>query len=201
MSPTSFDWVESSKQGGHAAETRLVFANSTYFFRMVETGAHDEYMEFSPGPKLLEQKVTATRHWQNIFSILISWLQSLKAELEEPDKWEQVYRLGSEMPFQITEGNNSPFIYREVEQISDAIKRVRAELLTIGLQERQLRIANAKLDYLMEKAKTFGRIDWRNIMIGALVTLAMEAALPPEANKLVWTIMHEAFKTVLSLGM
>jgi hypothetical protein len=52
---------------------------------------------------------------------------------------------------------------------------------TYALSDSDRQALEARFDYLEEAVGRLGRLDWRNIALGTLFTLAAEAILPPEA--------------------
>ncbi len=73
---------------------------------------------------------------------------------------------------------NTPFTPDERAWIE---AQLRAALDTVRhtheLTDEQYRALEDKLDYLVEAAGRFGRLDWRSIFIGSLVEVAMQHAL------------------------
>jgi hypothetical protein len=46
-----------------------------------------------------------------------------------------------------------------------------------------MRVLEAKLDYLAAAAGRLGRIDWREVFAGTMLTFVLTAALPPESAR------------------
>lgn len=65
----------------------------------------------------------------------------------------------------------------------------------------QLKMINEKLDYISEKAKSLGRVDWKNIVIGTLITLILQLALPQETSKALWMIFKDIFQHYLLISI
>jgi hypothetical protein len=52
-----------------------------------------------------------------------------------------------------------------------------------SLSEPQIRILDAKIDYLIAASLRLGRIDWRNACAGVFLGYILAAALPPESAR------------------
>ena len=113
--------------------------------------------------------------------------------METPDLWASLAQeqdlLGVESP----EAVNAPFNANEQVQVKRAIEEIRAYISsTYSLAGEPLAQVNRKLDYLIHASTRLGRIDWRNICVGALVGLAIQHLTPsgPALRELLGTAWH-----------
>lgn len=65
-------------------------------------------------------------------------------------------------------------IANQLRDIKEYVKQ------TYALSEHQTQVLEAKLAYLEDARRRLGRLDWRNVALATLFTLAAEAMLPPE---------------------
>ena len=76
---------------------------------------------------------------------------------------------------------NTPFAPSEQAQIIEQLRELREFVRSsYQLSTSQLTAIEKRLDYLAEAATRLGRLDWRNLMVGALLGLIVEAVVPPE---------------------
>jgi len=59
--------------------------------------------------------------------------------------------------------------------LSEAKEYARANL---ELDPQQLQRIEDQLDYLVEAAERVGRLDWRNLVVGSLLALVLQAIVP-----------------------
>jgi hypothetical protein len=129
--------------------------------------------------------------WDNVPDAVETWISELAEELATPDFWST---LGS-MPrmadaFSQGSDDNSPFTIQEQEAIEERIAAIKREARdSLQLSREQLGHAEAKLDYLVDASKRVGRVDWRNLVAGTILTMATEAVLPAEATHRVFSLL------------
>ena len=54
---------------------------------------------------------------------------------------------------------------------------------------------------IAEKAKSFGRVDWKNLFIGTMIGTIVQLALPSETGHALWLLLKEAFKKVILISL
>lgn len=121
--------------------------------------------------------------WQYMIPRISRWLEEVKRDLETPDLWAELRReaelLGANFDG-VTE--NTPFTPDEQKVIAGRLQELAEHTRhTYSLSEAQMRVLDGKLDYLVKAAGRLGRIDWRNVFAGAIVSFILTEALPPEA--------------------
>src|SRR2546430_1253811 len=79
---------------------------------------------------------------------------------------------------------------------SDAAVRIKHKwsesYFVIGGNAGQIRVLDAKINYIVEAAGRLGRTDWRGLFVGVIVSYILTAALPPESA-------HAIFRTFVTL--
>ena len=120
-----------------------------------------------------------------------TWTQELAEELATPDFWStlgSVPRMAD--AFAASDTDNSMFDPGEQQEIEDRISVIKEEAREhLNLSPDQLRHLEAKLDYLVAASKRVGRLDWRNLVAGTVLTLATEAVLPAETTHRVFSLL------------
>jgi hypothetical protein len=132
---------------------------------------------------------------------MLEWLKYLNRELDQPDKWAGMFESSSQIGWTPDERDNVQFTYVEVHEIETAISRVKVGMQDLGLAKEQINIMEAKLDYVTERAKTVGKVDWKNLFIGTMISTIVQLALPPETGHALWLLLREAFKKVLLISL
>jgi hypothetical protein len=108
--------------------------------------------------------------WHAIIPRIGRWLEDIKRDLETPDLWAELQReaelLGAYSD-DVTE--NTPFTADEQKEIAGRLQEFAEHARrTYSLSGAQMRVLDAKLDYLVNAARRLGRKDWRNVFIGAI---------------------------------
>jgi len=121
------------------------------------------------------------------------WLVDVKRDLETPDLWAELQReaqLLGDASDEATE--NTPFTPDEQKEIAMRLQGMAEQARhTYSLSEEQMRVLNAKIDYLKAAAGRLGRIHWRDVFLGVMFTFVLASALPPESVRhIVLTILR-----------
>ena len=130
--------------------------------------------------------------WQALMTRISAWLNEVKLDLDTPDLWAELRGEAELLGGAVGEANeNTPFTLEEQKDIERRLREVEAYVRrTHALPEAEKEILKAKIDYLVDAAGRLGRIDWRNVFVGAIVGYILTAALPPEsARSLFMTFM------------
>jgi hypothetical protein len=184
LPPTDFRWVEEDTLvnilGAGAPPYRVQAlvhepTDSAFLFDL-DTTYVQHYAIFHPGRDGPTERINAG-NWAGELGYVRVWLGLVKEEHETPDLWAE---LGQQRDLMIGEAvANTPFTPEEQEQIAaqlaEAKQYARANL---ELEPEQLDRIEAQLDYLVEAAQRARRIDWRNLLIGSLLSQVLQAVLP-----------------------
>ena len=181
-------------------KTRITMVDTSYYFDLaIEQGKN--MVRFSRGSDKLTDAWQINRSWDEKKKYISRWLQSLKRQLDLPDKWAEFLRSGQAIQWELTSSEGERFSYQEVEEIIAAKERAKIKISELRLPLEQSRLIEEKLDYITEKAKSLGKVDWKNIMIGTLVALVVQLALPPETASALWSIFKDAFQRVILIAL
>jgi hypothetical protein len=123
--------------------------------------------------------------WQAVMTRVSGWLAQVKRDLETPDLWAELQseaKLLEVASDEVTE--NTPFTPGEQEEIAERLREL-AEYARhkYSLSEAQMRVLNAKLDYLAAAAGRLGRTDWRSVCAGVMLSFVVSSAFPPEFTR------------------
>jgi len=181
-------------------KTRISVAESEYFLEFaIEQGKH--IVRLAPGSQKFTEAYQIKSEWSEKRKYVSLWLQNLKREIDQPDKWADFLKSAQGIEWDLTSSDNERFTYQEVEEIIASKERAKIRIAELHLPPEQLRLIEERLDYIAEKAKSLGKVDWKNIMLGTLVALIVQLALPPETTKALWLILKEAFQRIILIAL
>lgn len=113
---------------------------------------------------------------------LLIWARSLRDEINAPDLWGELRRERELLaqPNEAGEAENTPFTSEELARISKQIADLKTYLIESRelTQDQQLEL-ETRLDYIERSAPRMGRIDWWNLLTGALLNLVLTGLIPP----------------------
>ena len=123
--------------------------------------------------------------WDQVVTFVQAWIWAVKDDIETPDLWAELRRDSALLGVGSDEAiENTPFTPDEQAEIAAQLRELREYVTsTYTLSEAQMRLLDAKLEYLVEAAGRLGRIDWRSVFAGVMITYIVEAALPQEAAR------------------
>ena len=129
------------------------------------------------------------------------WGQLVQGELNTPDPWEALPGLAATTDIAIARDvPNNEFSYRETERLAKGLDEIRRLLLdAVGNSREQAALIDGQMQSLLEASKRMGRKDWANLAIGALVTLGLQLALPPEIVKQAFEILKQTLTGLVQL--
>ena len=127
-------------------------------------------------------KARDRRTWSLEF---VEWLEDIERYSSTPDLWAELAReqeaMGGGVPLSPEE--DTPFTPVEQAEIAKGLREVAAYAADTGdFDADQIRVLNAKIDYLIETAKSSRRAAWREQLIGAFVSATMGNMLPEGAT-------------------
>lgn len=180
LDPLDFNFEEQRKEErAFAGRTeillahRLVHTPSEYAFRFGEN-----WVSYSPGAEAIEE-LTENLNWAQKMWAVERWLTYLKREINAPDLWASLAQERELLGTEPVGAVNAPFNAEEQAQIKLAIDEIRVYITsTYSLASEPLAKVNRKLDYLIDASTRLGRIDWKNIFVGALLSLALQQLSP-----------------------
>jgi hypothetical protein len=123
--------------------------------------------------------------WSAVEERFASWLGELKRDLETPDLWAELRQERKMLDVAAGEAaENTPFSPDEQREITKQLREITEYVKqTNALSEDEVQALEERLDYLEEAAGRLGRLDWRTVVAGTLLTAIVGAVLPPEATR------------------
>lgn len=137
-------------------------------------------VDYSPAEHTSSSGMQGVGDWENVLVRVDWWLSYLKRELDVTDPWAAFAE--SVEPFNVGgDGtNNEPFSAAEQAAIIERIEQVRVFLLDAeGRSEQDRHIIMERLDYLSDAVGRLGRLDWRNVAVGAVIDLGILGYVEP----------------------
>lgn len=187
LSPSQFD-VESINY-----KFVVKYLNSDYAFTF-----EPKRVLFSPGDEDPSESQSVST-WNEKIMFFVCWLDYLKREIGQPDKWAEFFEASKQVEWKLSDEKNRQFTYQEVQEIEASLNLIKSKIVTLGLLSEQLKLINSKMDYLCEKAKVLGTVDWKNLVIGTLIATILQLGLPSETSKALWVIFKEIFQKIISI--
>jgi hypothetical protein len=180
--PLDFEWESTVVSHSHLGQVSrhrvsvLRHQSTGYYFRF---GRYDSI--WSPGWQLK----TDSGEWTTLnkrFDQVKEWLSALKDEVDAPDLWASI---GQEKVLSTAASSktldNRPFIAAEQNLIATKLDEIKGYILEgQHLATEQVETVEREFAYLKESSERLGRKDWLNVLLGALVSLAIGLALDPE---------------------
>ncbi len=201
LEPASFIWFEEDTQYSPYDKVSCLRYKGTNFFFKFDFFDEKHYCVYSPGEhKFIEENFSSD--WSSELRHVAYWLLYLKREIDTPDPWEEIekYIPGGKIDLEDERANN-PFNFSQVEHITRSLNKLKEEIIgKYELEEKQKEVIQNKLDYLIDRAKKVGRIDWKNIFISTIITLSFDLAMNPEQVNLLWSLVKSCFGGFILLG-
>lgn len=202
FSPADFSIDQSNDIGlvlSGGEETKINHA-SAYYIKFTLNN-NKSTIEVSPGKEKLVEYWQTDHNWDSKKKVLIQWLNNLKYELTHEDKWLKFWETKNYLDIQYDGDDNIRFSYQEVMQIKEATIKAKELILQLDISPNDSEIINSKLDYISEKCESMNKIDWKNILVGTLVSLVVQLALSKEVAIQIWEIFKQAYNSVLFIAL
>ena len=198
LDPLGFEWVD--RKNAHNVQYSVLRLRSepSFYFDFDYTDHFRPHC--SPWHDRREVRLS-TASWIEVLNYVNAWIQSLKNELNTPDPWNALSDYTEISGVRVAPNSvNTQFTVPEAEKVAHAIEDIRKLLLNhVGSATAQAAAVNDQLNSLLESSKKMGRKDWFNLAIGALITLAMNIALPPEITKQAFEILKASLTGIVHL--
>lgn len=206
LEPSNFEWLEERvkrPQTDHVI-SKLAYRGSPYFYRFDVTITR--YLcKKCPGLQRATGLAKFTG-WSSVVADFAQWAKRLKAEIDAPDLWaealkyQSIFSVSTSEQIQYTQ--HTPFSHAEAEQIASALQQVEKKIIgEFDPAPEQLGFVQYKLSYLLSKAKGgCPRIDWVNMLVGVMTSMAVALSLSPEQAHRVWEFYQQALGSVVRLS-
>ncbi|MEI8013283.1 MAG: hypothetical protein WCH20_00455 [Nitrospira sp.] len=179
LDPREFEWEEREE-----AENFSHGEVTLHFHRLLHTPSGyaalfgENFLSYSPGPQG-PNETERNIGWTGKYLAVERWLTYLKREIDAPDLWASLAQEQELFSAEPAGAVNAPFNADEQVQIRKAVEEIRVFISsTYSLAGEPLATVNRKLDYLIDASTRVGRIDWKNIFVGALLSLALQQLSP-----------------------
>lgn len=200
LQPTMFEWDENryrtstitGRIGPCNICSVLKYSDKGYFAFNFATIHYDP--EFSPGIKRKVEKENSLI-WSQVLDLFEKWLQKIKAEVLEPDLWEEMARFMPHSDFDDMKlYADTYFNFDEIRKLKQLFTLLKRELHGIfELDEAAVRTITGRFDFLVDFAKRHRIGVWRDYCIGSLTVLAMELGSDPDQIGRFWQTIASTF--------
>jgi hypothetical protein len=120
--------------------------------------------------------------WHALEERVSGWLADVNRDLETPDLWAELRREQETLGVAPEENANTTFTADEQAEIATLLREIKERVKDrYPLSDKETLVLSANLDYLEAAAGRVGRIDWRAMFVGILVSFLLSVALPPES--------------------
>jgi hypothetical protein len=139
--------------------------------------------------------------WPSCLGYVQVWARLVQAELNTPDPWQVLPGLATTSDIAVaSDVANTEFSHRETDRLANGLEQIRRLLIdAAGRSEQSVAVINSQLNSLLDASKRMGRKDWVNQAIGALMTLSITLALPPETTKQALEILRQTLTGLVHL--
>jgi hypothetical protein len=124
--------------------------------------------------------------WTNVEERVGRWAEEVKRDVETPDLWAELQSEPELLVGAVSDeaSDNTQFTPAEREELERRLREWTDYVArTYELSEEQIRLLEARVDYLAEAAGRVGKKDWAFLAVGVILGYVLPAALPPEAAK------------------
>lgn len=138
------------------------------------------------------------RNWESlqlndVVSILTEWADEVKEITDAPDLWAEMQR-SRELAIEVqsADAGNTSFTQDERRQIAAQLEAIKEQVKDqFDLTSQQLARIDEWKDEVAEATERSGRKDWRLLVYGTIINLAVTDAVPPEvARHLLTMFIH-----------
>jgi hypothetical protein len=186
LDPARFSWKEKAVEGDKIS--RLLNKETSFFFDFgagYSGGKLYWVCTFMPTGDRRIEKSDWCDVWPRVLKFVQEWLSALAKEISAPDLWAALASEGQLVRTAAGQfDDNAPFTPPEKIRIAQVIHELKEHLLrTVELSADQLKFIDARLGHLEDAAGRLGRKDWTTLAMGALTSIIIGAALPPDSAR------------------
>ena len=176
---------------------RLKNEEKEYYFELErrENGSQLD-ITFSPA----EMKIVGydfDKSWSFVPSIFKNWLLWLKRELDahrylnDLSQWKETQWFLPRAFDSVDDVNNEPFDDPEADAIRSTIEEIKAKI------DSNQEVLLERLDYIAHKVGTMGKIDWKNLAVGTLMSIVVEGIASKETVSMIFEFLKSTFTKAL----
>jgi hypothetical protein len=192
LRPGDFQWDEMILEGD---EDRLRVSvlrhtpTSSYF----RFGCN--WDEYAPGFSRRTDSRIVLESWDDRFRLVFDWLTYVKREYEAPDLWQMLLqetklsRVASSPDL-----TNDAFTQDEKQYIVKQLAEIKTRLISDHrIQLQQAEVIEQGFSHLADSLNRVGKKDWLLLAMGAVVSIAIGAGLPPDVAQ---DMMHRLMQAI-----
>lgn len=194
LEPSDFEWQDAESFYSASVVSRLIHKPSGYFFSFDN---EDEFRsQWSPAEQT-KWDLGTDSSWTSQLDWFVHWLTYLRREIESPDLWGAISSGAQVLESAASaDTSNAPFTNEEKAYIVEGINEIKQYLLTAHNLDPEL--VESRLNYLVESSERVGKKDWLNLLISVLVTIVINAALPPEATRELFRFVGTVLRQIIN---
>ncbi len=193
--PAEFEWGDcwspryAPKNGIFVS--RLIHQSQYYF--VFDNHDRSFYAQWSPASETIKSGPPIDlQSWSNQLRQFGLWLGYLKREVNSPNLWETVDAERNLLLSGSTDADNSPFSESEKEYLKAGVEEIREYLVSAHGFSND--VVEPQLRYLVESADRLGKKDFKNMLLGLLMGLVVNAAAPPETVQSIFQFVGTTLK-------
>jgi hypothetical protein len=154
-------------------------------------------MKYSPGElTLITEFEFSNMEWAAKLKYIDSWLQNLKEETEEPDKWEGYYYFPKSFKDSGINWEEQDFTTEEKNVVNEKLYLLKEGISKLDLLEDQIENLNKSIDNLSKKVDNLNKIDWKNMLVGTLFNKFFDLSISSEVAKQIWNMVTQLFSNI-----
>jgi hypothetical protein len=199
LSPAQFVFEPvPSRSGVVPTATRLSYRDSPYAFLFDRKGRREiHYVLYCPGLNEYEDEATPGTDWQLVKAYFKEWLNNLKREIGQEDRWQSLALTLSKPPLSFAKAAKSPFTIQEYERVTAMLEAAQTQIQELDLEEEEIEVLQVKFDHLARMAKKLDKSDWQDLFVGSLVSSISAMGLAPQTAQSVWNLLRQIFNNLL----
>lgn len=187
FSPYQFQLTESVDQA------KLSYKGTDYHFSIGGVNGSNTPVIVCPGERQYAE-VRYYNYWFDIKDYLKKWLQWLRRETNEIDKWSRLEQFADQVKLaKISEGDK--FSTSEYEDLKLRMKTLKQRLDESNLTSEQLQILGDKLDHITSLAIDMNKFDWTSLFVGTIISIIIQLSVNPENAKSLWNLVRSVFNS------
>ena len=188
--PTNFTWTSVTSSYSRSSQVSQLNLNGSSFHFKFENISSEFNCSFSPGKQFItEHKRTSS--FTSQLTVFKDWVKYLSREVKSPNLWAEIANNSALLETNLDGDSNKKFTKTEKKVIADGIEEIKQYLLTT--QKLDLTLIESPLKYLVESSDRLGRKDWKNILIGTIISIIIQGGVAGYAAQeilhFVWTVL------------
>jgi hypothetical protein len=199
LSPGQFSFeLVPSQYDQFTQVAKLSYAHTDYFFLFDRKGRRNFHsVLYSPGLHDFETEANPGTDWHLVKAYVKEWLQNLKRELGQEDKWESLALVLANNRASFAEEGDGKFSVQEYELLASRLDQAANRLPEADLNEEEIEVLRVKFEHMKKMGKTLDKSDWQGLFIGTLVSTLNQLGVSPETAQEIWELLKQIFNNLL----